>query len=185
VRGELAAYRNQIDSYLYIAPTGARDSATGLAIYRYQQAQATLLGTELGVEVAATAALTLRGRADIVRGTNEATRQPLPLMPPPRADLEAEWHASGLRWADRAYLSGGLVAVARQTRLGPFDTQTRAYQLLTIGAGLEQTVGGRPLRLDVRLRNVANARYTDFLSRYKAFAYGEGRNLMLRLSIGD
>jgi outer membrane receptor protein involved in Fe transport len=185
VRGELAAYRNQIDSYLYIAPTGARDSATGLAIYRYQQAQATLLGTELGVEVAATAALTLRGRADIVRGTNEATRQPLPLMPPPRADLEAEWHASGLRWADRAYLSGGLVAVARQTQLGPFDTQTRAYQLLTIGAGLEQTVGGRALRLDLRLRNVANARYTDFLSRYKAFAYGEGRNLMLRLSIGD
>lgn len=185
VHGELAAYRNQIDAYLYIAPTGARDAATALAIYRYQQAQATLLGTELGLEVAATAALTLRGRADLVRGTNQDTHQPLPLMPPPRADLEAEWHATGLRWAERAYLSAGLVAVARQTRLGPFDTQTRAYQLLTISAGLEQTIGGRPLHLDVRLRNAANARYTDFLSRYKAFAYGEGRNLVLRLSIGD
>jgi hypothetical protein len=57
--------------------------------------------------------------------------------------------------------------------------------VLTISAGLEQTVGGRPLRLDVRLRNAANARYADFLSRYKAFAYGAGRNLALRLSIGD
>lgn len=74
--------------------------------------------------------------------------------------------------------------MARQTRLDPFDTQTPAYQLLTIGAGLEQTVGGRPLRLDVRLRNAANARYTDFLSRYRAFAYGEGRNMVVRLSIG-
>jgi hypothetical protein len=137
------------------------------------------------LEVAAGAALTLRARADLVRGTNEDTQQPLPLLPPPRADLEAEWHASGLRWAERAYLSAGLVATARQTRLGPFDTQTRAYQLLTISAGIEQTVGGRPLRLDLRLRNAANARYTDFLSRYKAFAYGEGRNLVVRLSIGD
>jgi outer membrane receptor protein involved in Fe transport len=185
VRGELAAYRNQIDAYLYIAPTGTRDSATALDIYRYQQARSTLLGTELGLEVAAGAALTLRARADLVRGTNEDTQQPLPLLPPPRADLEAEWHASGLRWAERAYLSAGLVATARQTRLGPFDTQTRAYQLLTISAGIEQTVGGRPLRLDLRLRNAANARYTDFLSRYKAFAYGEGRNLVVRLSIGD
>ena len=185
VRCELAAYRNQIDAYLYIAPTGAQDSATALAIYRYQQARATLLGTELGLEVAATPALTLRGRADVVRGTDEDTHQSLPLMPPPRVDLEAEWHASGLRWAERAYLSAGLEAVARQTRLGPFDSQTRAYQLLTIGAGLERTVVGRPLRLDVRLRNAANARYTDFLSRYKAFAFGEGRNVVVRLSIGD
>jgi outer membrane receptor protein involved in Fe transport len=185
VHGELAAYRTEIDAYLYIAPTGGRDSATALDIYRYQQARATLLGTELGLQVAAGAALTLRGRADVVRGTNEETRQPLPLMPPPRADVEAEWHASGLPWAERAYVSAGLEAVARQTRLGPFDTQTRAYQVLTISAGLEQTVGGRPLRLDLRLRNAANARYTDFLSRYKAFAFGEGRNLVLRLSIGD
>jgi hypothetical protein len=185
VRGELAAYRNEIDAYLYIAPTGGRDSATALDMYRYQQARATLLGTEVGLELAAGAALTLRGRADVVRGTNEETRQPLPLLPPPRADVEAEWHASGLPWAERAYVSAGLEAVARQTRLGPFDTQTRAYQVLTISAGLEQTVGGRPLRLDLRLRNAANARYTDFLSRYKAFAFGEGRNLVLRLSIGD
>src|SRR5207247_6213199 len=29
VRGELAAYRNQIGSYLYIAPTGATDAGSG------------------------------------------------------------------------------------------------------------------------------------------------------------
>jgi iron complex outermembrane recepter protein len=184
-RGELAAYRNQIDAFLYIAPTGARDSATALNIYRYQQAKATLLGTELGLEVAAAAPLTLRVRVDVVHGTNEETHQPLPLMPSPRADLEAEWHASGLRWSERAYLSVGLEAVARQTRLGPFDTQTPGYQLLQLGAGLEQTVGGRPLRLDLRVRNATNTRYSDFLSRYKAFAYGEGRNVVVRLSIGD
>ncbi|HKW41121.1 MAG TPA: TonB-dependent receptor [Gemmatimonadales bacterium] len=185
VRGELAAYRNQIDSYLYIAPTGTTDPGSGLAVYRYRQARAVLLGAEAGAEVAATNTLALRARLDAVRGTNGETHEPLPLTPAPRADLEAEWHATGLRWAERLYLSAGLQAVTRQTRLGPFDEQTPAYQLLNFGAGLEQTVGGRLVSLDVRVRNATNTRYTDFLSRYKLFAYGEGRNVVVRLSIGE
>jgi outer membrane receptor protein involved in Fe transport len=184
MRGELAAYRNQIGSYLYIAPTGSNDPGSGLPIYRYQQARAVLLGAEAGAEVVAAPVLTLRARVDAVRGTNEDTNEPLPLTPAPRADVEAEWHANGLRWAERLYLSVGLQAVTRQTRLGPFDRQTPAYQLLTLGAGLEQTVGGRLIDLDVRVRNAANAQYTDFLSRYKVFAFGEGRNVVVRLSTG-
>jgi len=184
VRGELAAYRNQIDSYLYIAPTGSTDPGSGLAIYRYQQARAVLLGAEAGAEVVAASVLTLRARVDAVRGTNEDANEPLPLTPAPRADVEAELHTTGLAWAERAYVSAGLQAVTRQTRLGPFDEQTPAYQLLNLGAGLEQTVGRRLIYLDLRVRNATNARYTDFLSRYKVFAFGEGRNVVVRLSTG-
>jgi len=184
VRGELAAYRNQIDGYLYIAPTGATDPGSGLAIYRYQQAPAVLLGAEAGAEIVAAPVLTLRARVDAVRGTNEVTNEPLPLTPAPRVDVEAEWHTTGLRWAEHVYLSAGLQAVTRQTRLGPFDEQTPAYQLLSLGAGLAQTLGGRLVYLDVRVRNATNRRYTDFLSRYKVFAFGEGRNVVVRLTTG-
>ena len=184
VRGEVATYRNQIDSYLYIAPTGATDPGSGLAIYRYRQASAVLVGAEVGAEVVAAPLLTLRARADAVRGTNNETNEPLPLIPAPRADVEAEWHTSGLSWAERVYLRAGLQAVTRQTRLGPFDEQTPAYRLLNVGAGLEQTIGGRLIYLDVRVHNATNARYTDFLSRYKVFAFGEGRNVVVRLSTG-
>lgn len=184
VRGEVAAYRNQINGYLYIAPTAARDSATRLPIYRYQQARAVLYGAEAGVEAEAAPFLTVRARLDLVHGQNLDTQQPLPLVPPPRGELEAEWHATGLPWAERAYVSGGEEIVTRQLRLGPFDRQTPAYQLLDIGAGLEETVGGRLIYLDLRVRNAANARYTDFLSRYKGFAYGQGRNVILQLSSG-
>jgi outer membrane receptor protein involved in Fe transport len=183
--GEVAGYRNQIDSYLYIAPTGSTDPGSGLAIYRYQQTRAVLLGAEVGAEVVAAPVLTLRARVDGVRATNEETDEPLPLTPPPRADVEAEWHTTGLRWAERVYVSAGLQAVTRQTRLGPFDEQTPAYQLFNVGAGLEQRVGGRLVYLDVRVRNVANTRYTDFLSRYKSFAFGEGRNVVIRVSVGE
>jgi len=184
VRGELAAYRNRIIGYLYIAPTGRADSASGLPIYRYQQAEALVYGAEAGTELEATPFLTVRTRIDAVRGTNRDTDQPLPLMPPPRADLEAELHASGLSWAKSAHLSAGEEIVTRQTRLGPFDTPTPAYHLLDLSAGLEQTVAGRSVGLELRLRNAANARYSDFLSRYKVFAYGEGRTLWVRVSSG-
>jgi len=184
VRAEVAAYRNQIDGYLYIAPTATRDSATQLPIYRYQQARAVLYGAEAGAEAEAAPFLTVRVRLDVVRGQNVDTQQPLPLVPPPRGELETEWHATGLAWAERAYLSAGEEIVTRQLRLGPFDTQTPAYHLLDVGAGLEETVGGRLIDFDLRVRNATDARYTDFLSRYKGFAYGQGRNVIVRLSSG-
>ncbi|HYK82786.1 MAG TPA: TonB-dependent receptor [Gemmatimonadales bacterium] len=184
VRSELAAYRNVIQGYLYIAPTGTIDGPTGLAIYRYHQADAVLFGAEAGAEAEATRFLTLRARIDLVRGENRATDQPLPLMAPPRADLETEWHATGLMWADRVYVSAGEQIVTRQLRLGPFDSQTPAYHLLDLGVGVEEAVGGRLVHLDIRVRNAADARYTDFLSRYKSFAYGQGRNVTVQLSSG-
>jgi outer membrane receptor protein involved in Fe transport len=182
VRSEIALYRTQIEGYLYIAPTGADSSA--LPVYRYQQARAVLYGAEAGAELEAAAFLTLRVRMDAVHGQNRDTNQPLPLMPPPRGDLEAELHATRLAWAERVYLRAGAEIVTRQHRLGPFDTQTPAYHLLELGAGLEDSLGGRLIAVDVRVRNAADARYTDFLSRYKGFAYGEGRNIIVRVSTG-
>src|SRR5207244_11998013 len=133
VRGELAVYRNQIGSSLYIAPTGSTDPGSGLAIYRYQQARAVLVGAEAGAEVVAAPVLTVRARLDAVRGTNEDTNEPLPLTPAPRADVEAEWHAPGLRWAERVYLSAGLEAVPGHTRLGPLGEHNPGQQHLNLG----------------------------------------------------
>jgi len=188
--GELSSYRNQINNYLYVQPTGSQvtitteegDQAT-LPLYRFAQtARAVLWGVDAGVDVAAVPALTLRGRLDYVRGTNRAAGEPLPLMPPLRADLGAELHTTGIAERGRAYLSIGTQLVATQTRLGSFDTQTPAYSLLQVGAGVSRTVGGRTLALSLRVTNLTNTRYTDFLSRYKLFAYGQGRNLVARLA---
>lgn len=192
--GQVAGYRNQIDDYLYVQPAGTQvtvvteegDTAV-LPLYRFiQTARAVLWGMDVAAEVEALPVLTLRGRFDFVHGTNRETGEPLPLMPPPRGDLEAELHTAGSRAQGdgrspgRAYLSVGTQLVARQTRLGPFDTPTGGYTLLNLGAGVERALLGRSFSFDVRVRNAANTRYTDFLSRYKVFAYGQGRNVIFR-----
>ena len=192
VRAEIAIYRNQIDHYLFIQATG--DSATfidpdagdttNLPRYRYwQTARAVLRGIDISAEVEALPVLTLRGRFDFVHGVNEQTAEYLPLMPPMRGDVEAELHAGAALGGRRPYVNVGTELVARQTRLGPFDEQTAPYALLHFGGGIEYPVAGRPMMLDLHVRNALNTTYHDFLSRYKTFAYEQGRNLVVRVTM--
>lgn len=183
LRAEVAAYRNAVARYVFIAPTGqVRDS---LRVYRYEQADALLLGAEAALELELSAALSARARAQAVRGTNRATGEPLPLVPPARAALGAELHGAGPGGAGRGSLGAEVEVVTRQTRLDPLDVPTAGYALVHLSAGVERQLAGRAARLEVAVRNAANTRYRSFLSRYKEFALDPGRNVVVRLSLGD
>lgn len=183
LRAEVAAYRNAVARYVFIAPTGqVRDS---LRVYRYEQADALLLGAEAALGVELSAALSARARAQAVRGTNRATGEPLPLVPPARAAVGAELHGTGPGPTGRASLGAEVEVVTRQTRLNPLDVPTAGYALVNLSAGVERQLAGRAARLDVTVRNVANTRYRSFLSRYKEFALDPGRNVVVRFSLGD
>jgi iron complex outermembrane receptor protein len=173
VRGEVAAFSNTIDHYIYIAPTGATQDS--LPVYRYGQTNARLLGGEASLEVAVWSTMALSARVDYVRGERRSDGQPLPQVPPLRVKLGAEWH----RGAAGAGLD--LDLVARQTRLSPFDQGTAGYGLLDLFGNLDPRLGGRVLHLEVQVKNALNTSYRDFLSRYKAFALNPGRNIVLRV----
>lgn len=184
----ISFYRNSVNNYLYLQATGDSTpvieddgSVDTLANYQYlQTSHATLSGVDLSAEWAAMPMWTLRGRYDIVRGTNDATGEPLSLMPPPRLDLSAEWHT--VRGAP-AYVQLGTHIFSQQTRLGPFDTPTAGYTLWELSGGYGFSTWGRTIQLDVRVTNLFDKTYTDFLSRYKTFAYGPSRNFIFRLSL--
>ena len=188
VRVELTAFRNSIGRFIYITPTDSfvpTPPADSLRVYRYEQADALLTGGEASLEVELSPALTVHTRADAVRGTNRATGQPLPLVPPGRGALGAELHGTGLGWADRAYVGAELEAVTRQTRLNPLDIPTAGYTLLHLSGGFERPLLGRMARVDLSIRNATNVSYRSFLSRYKEFALDPGRNVVIRLSLGE
>jgi outer membrane receptor protein involved in Fe transport len=187
---EVTAFRTRIADYIFLAPTDRAQD--GLRVHEYGQGDATLVGGEGAAELAATDALTLRGRVDAVRGTNTTTHDPLPLMPPLRAAIGAELHAAGDP-LDGPYLSVELEHVARASRLsaaerdaevrpGRFPLATGAHTLLDLGAGVVLPLGGHAVRLDLQARNATNRRYRDFLSRYKEFAYAPGTNVIVRAS---
>ncbi len=188
LRAEVAGYRNAIGRFIYITPTDSFvhvTTADSLRVYRYQQADARLLGGEATVEVEVAAPLTVRARADAVRGTNQATREPLPLVPPARGAFGAELHGAGWGGADRAYVGAEVQLATRQTRLNPLDVPTGGYTLLNLSAGFERPLLGRDAHFDLTVRNATNVSYRSFLSRYKEFALDPGRNITLRVSLGE
>src|SRR5207237_8098066 len=127
-------------------------------------------GGQARLDVAVRPRRSARPGADAVRGTTRATNAPLPLAPPARAALGAEFHRSGLAWADRVYAGAEIEAVTRQTRLNPLDTPTAGYTLLNLSAGLVRPMLGRIGRVDLAVKNIADASYRSFLSRYQEFA---------------
>ena len=180
---EVAGYRNAIARYVFITPTNEfRDS---LRVYRYEQADALLTGAEAAVDAEIRAPVALRARFDAVRGTNRATGEPLPLVPPARAALGAELRMASLRWADRASIAAEVELVTRQTRLNPLDVATAGYALLNVEAGIDRPLFGRAARIDVSVRNATNVAYRSFLSRYKEFALDPGRSVIVRVSVGE
>ena len=162
-------------------------------MFRYGQTDATLLGGEARLTLSPLPRLTIRGRGEFVRGTDDRNHHPLPLIPPLRGALEAELHSLQLGWLENGRIGAELELVARQGRLGSytipgqattvFDLATSGYTLLNLQSGGTHRFGGRELAIDLEVRNLANARYRDYLSRYKEFALNPGRNIVLRLAM--
>lgn len=182
VRAELSGYRHQIGNYVYLTPTSRfKDS---LRVFTYGEADARLWGFEGSLEVEALPILTLRGGADGVRGTNLETDDPLPLMPPLRGTVGAQWHSRELAPDHRAWFGAEVELYAKQNRLNPEDIPTNGYTLLDLRAGIARPLLGRATTLDIEIRNALNKSYKSFLSRYKEFALNPGRNIIIRATTG-
>jgi outer membrane receptor protein involved in Fe transport len=182
VSAEVSGFRNMIDDFIYVTPTD--ETRNELRVFRHLHADAVLTGAELSAEVAPTSHFILRARHDFVRGTNDETDEPLPLMPPPRTAGGAEYHVSTSSFGD-AFIAGEVEKVQKQTRPNALDVVTGGYTLLNFDLGFHHRLLGRMARFDVGVRNATNQKYRSFLSRYKEFALEPGRNVMIRISTGD
>jgi iron complex outermembrane recepter protein len=180
LRAEVSAYDTRIDGYLYLRPFGTGPQPfDSLAV---MQGDAVLRGLEGELQWAVHPRLTLRGSGDLVRGTNVTADLPLFLMPPPRATGGARLELPGRGPLLRPHLAVDVERHARATRLDPRDVAFSGYGLLHLRAGTALTVGPRLLLLDLAVTNATDRRYRDHLSRYKTFAEGLGRAVVLRVT---
>jgi outer membrane receptor protein involved in Fe transport len=179
VSAEVDAFRDRVKDFAYLTPTS--ENIQGLRVYRHLQGDALLTGGEGSLEVEVVPSLVLKARHDFVHGNLRRNDEPLPLMPPPRTAIGAEYHVMSA-WAGDAFLSAEVEDVARQKRPSPQDFVTPGYTLINFDVGLHPHFFGRNARVDLGIRNAANRRYRNFMSRYKEFSLEPGRNLILRIS---
>jgi iron complex outermembrane receptor protein len=183
VQAELTFYRNQVGDYIYASPTGEIDPSSGYKKYLLKQADATLVGAELSLQAQITHWLILSGGFDFLRGTNDETQKPLPLIPANRIKAGIKFVTNEIGSVLNPYISVNLKSVSTQDRVEEFETPTDGYTLIDVGIGGEVAVGSSRAYVDLSAANLFNVAYRDHLNRYKAYALNPGRNITLKVSV--
>jgi iron complex outermembrane recepter protein len=180
--GELGAFANYINNFIFPNPSGQIDPESGFQIFDVTQGDARLTGFEAALEYHATPWLHLRGTADYTRGQNRTTDLPLPFIPPFRATYGVRFEGGSSGRLQNAYVSIGGESNTKQSKLDPEDFAPEGYSLVNLGAGASLPIGSRSIGLDLQLRNAFDKEYASFLSRYKTYAFDPGRNFIVRVT---
>jgi iron complex outermembrane recepter protein len=182
--GEIAIFRNAIDSYIYHRDTNVIEPETGLPIFRATGADAVVEGFEVSGSGEVARHVVLSAVASYVRGTRTTDDMPLPMMPPLQGHV-------AVRYDRPAYFAGATWrAAAAQERVATeeFETATRGYAVFEVETGVRWVVFGRIHSLTMRLQNLTDAVVLDHLSPIRerstgrrAAGPGRGMNLIYRM----
>jgi iron complex outermembrane receptor protein len=183
---ELSVYYNFIDQFIYLQPLPAPILTIRGAFpaFRYTQVNAVFAGFDFAATYQFTPRLSWTGKSAIVRARDVQNGAYLVQIPADRFEtaLRYEFKPRG-RWQKPA-VQVGQQYVARQTRVpmdGDFLPPPLSYWLWN--ASLEGTLplGERTLWLNLSLTNGFDARYRDYLNRFRYYADEVGQNLTLRV----
>lgn len=204
LRGEVAAFWNRIDEYVYPRNTGEVDPASLLFIYQATNTRADFRGAEAALRWSPVANVAVDGSVSYVRADNVDTDEPLPLIPPLQANLALRYERTG--W----FTQLGWQAAAAQERVparpeltefsagycdetdnadgcaptpGEF-LPTDGYSTFTVAAGVHWFTWGSLSSLTLSIENLGDQVYRNHLSRIKELLPEQGRsvNLVYRAS---
>lgn len=182
-------YFQYIDDYIFLEPQSEfRLTIRGaFPVFIYQQTDASLYGWDASVIYEPFPSWKLSLQYAVVRGTDLSNRQPLIFMPADniRGSLAYSW-AGGDRWQD-GRLSVRPQYVFEQTRYNAgqdFLDPPGAYFLLGLQGQIVRKIGEQELRFSLRINNLFNERYRDYLNRLRYFADEAGRDVQVGLRWG-
>ena len=199
LRGEVAAFWNRIDGYVYPRNTGDIDAASLLLVYQATNTEAEFRGAEAALKWTPLPHVALDGSVSYVIADNLETDEPLPLVPPLQGDLalryertswfaQAGWHSAAKqdRVPTRPELSevspgycddtGG--AEGCQPVPGEF-VPTEGYSIFSLSAGVRWFMLGALSSLTLSVENLTDETYRNHLSRIKELMPEQGRNINL------
>ena len=170
----ISFYNNYMKDYIYLAQNnnetivavGENGFPETFPLYRYQQDNANLYGSDIGLIFHPFKFLHFENTFSYVHAKNLALNKPLPFIPAAslRNELRFEPNIKGLK---SVYLSVGLDNYFSQNRIASFETKTSGYSLLRAGFGTKISLGKQLVRLNISASNLLNKSYYDHLSRFK------------------
>ncbi|MDZ4745757.1 MAG: TonB-dependent receptor [bacterium] len=186
VQIDIGVYANLFDNYIYSLPDPEHPTITlrgTFPTYRMRQSRAFIGGADLSATVAINDVLNVYTKGSIVRGEELDRSVPLFLMPADRLRMGAHVHLLDVGPIHDAFVDVSAQGVARQTRFVSGEDYLEpppSYATLDLDVGGSIDVLGSTTRLTLSVFNILDARYRDYLSRYRYFADDPGRNVVLR-----
>ncbi len=174
VRAEANFFYYNINSFIFLAPTGDFDD--GLPVANYTQGDSRFVGTEGRLDVGLTRSIWLLSSIDYVNAELK-TGTPLPRIPPLRGRVGFEAFYKGFRFNPE------VIVAQEQNRLFTLETRTPGYKTVNLTASYTIARQHAAQTISFNAFNLNNELYFNHLSFIKGFAPEIGRGARLVYTI--
>ena len=177
LRAELNYFYYHIRDFIFLAPTGDVDEASGLIVADYAQGASRYTGAEAKLDLGLHANIWLLSELDYVNAKLVSTATPLPRIPPLRGRVGLEATYKNFRFAPE------VVMAKDQDLIFPTETRTAGYTIFNATASY--TIASQHLAqiISVSGYNLGDRLYRNHLSFIKEFAPEIGRGVRLTYTL--
>jgi len=191
-------YLNSIKNYIFLAPTGrlALSIRGAFPEFFYTQTNALFKGMDISSSLKMTKQISWNAKFSYLNAYDQSHQQALPLIPANRWENAIKWEKkqtfmtiSGL-WVNRQKnIPSQLIFPEIQPEEiifnqngGDFAPAPPAYFLLNAVVGSTFKVFTKSnINISLRVDNLLNTKYRDYLNRFRYFSDDFGRNISIRL----
>ena len=184
---ENQAYVNPIQDYIFLVPNGEVKESINRGVSRiasYTQVDALLLGNDLRLVYKPTTPLSFILKFAYLRAQDTTNDQPLAFSSPNNGSLETNYVLNDSEFFKNTKFNLEVNHTTRQDRfvlLQEIIAPPDAYTLLNLGASTQLNMGDQKLDVGIKINNLTNERYRNFLNRLRYFADEQGINFSFRL----
>jgi len=193
----LTLYQNYIENYIFLENTGNTRTVNSMTLpeMKNEQTNATIQGLELAFLSAVSSSTEIEGALELIKGKDTKQSRPLPLMPANNLKLALHQALPNFAFVEKQKLSvdyryvtsrsvGGSYEPFAQYNTMPFGSaDTPSYQLWGLGYTTALNVLEKKPRFSIRVTNLFDTKYRDFLDTYKGYALAMGRDISFNLRI--
>jgi iron complex outermembrane recepter protein len=184
---EITAFQNVISDFIFQKP----DSLPVLTIrgafpaFSYAQTDAILRGGDLLLMLKPIRHFFLKIKGSTLFAKNRKNKEWLPLMPTDRLELSLGTDNQSFKYVKKGYANIGLALARQQTRtplsISDYQAPPAGYARVDATIGGNVHLGKRILETTLRVENVFNTAYREYLDRLRYFALSVGRNVSLKV----
>ncbi|TRX66370.1 TonB-dependent receptor [Carboxylicivirga sp. M1479] len=185
---ESSVYSQYIEDYIYLQPQDEiRLTIRGaFPVFKYEQANASIIGADIMAHYHISENIKFSGQYSYLRGNNLSDDVPLINMPSNSFSTSLRYTKEKIVFIDKLSLDISQRYVYQQSHLLPeqdFTEPPEAYNLLGFQLTAQNQIKQMKVNSFIRVDNLLNVSYRDYLNRMRYFADDLGMNVVIGLNL--